>query len=139
MHCSARRAGYPSVSSRAARQQPRTRLAGGCPPHYTFAVDRLRHLRHRLRPHRGRAVPPVCRPGAGPGGKPPPPLPAAVAGPGAVSHRHRHWAAAAARWRCPARDYETRVGNPPPPPCTAAQRAGPVPPGPLPGRGPMGH
>jgi hypothetical protein len=122
MHCSARRAGYPSVSSRAARQQPpgRTRLAGGGPQHHTYAVDRLRHLRHRFRPPRGRAVPPVCRPGAGPGEKPPPPPPAAVAGPGAVHLRHRHWAAAAARWRCLAWDYESRVGNPPPPPHPAA-------------------
>jgi hypothetical protein len=114
MHCSARRAGYPSVSSRAARQQPRTRLAGGGPPHYVYSVDRLRHLRHRLRPLCGWAVPPVRRPGAGPGEKPLPPHPAAAAGPGAVHRRHRHWAAAAARWRCLARVYEPRVGNPPP-------------------------
>ena len=114
MHCSARRAGYPSVSSRAARQQLRTRLAGGGPPHYFYSVDRLRHLRHRLRPPRGRAVPPERRPGVGPGEKPLPPHPAAAAGPGAVHRRHRHWAAAAARWRCLARVYEPRVGNPPP-------------------------
>jgi hypothetical protein len=71
------------------------------------------------RPAAGRCRP-CARPGAGPGEKPPPQLPAAAAGPGAGRHRHRHWAAAAARWRCPARDYETRVGNPPPPPCPAA-------------------
>ena len=120
MHCSARRAGYPSVSSRAARQQPRTRAAGGGPPHYIYAGDRLRHLRHRLRPPCGRAVPPVCRPGAGPGEKPPPPYPAAAAGPGAVHPRHHHWAASAARCWCPARDYVARVGTPPPPPCPVA-------------------
>ena len=124
MHCWARRAGYPSVSSRAARQQPRTRPAGGSPPYYTYAVDRLRHLRHRLRPPCGRAVPPVCRPGAGPGEKPLTPPLAAVAGPGAVHHRHRHWAATAARCRCPARVNAPRVGSPPPSPSPAALRAG---------------
>jgi hypothetical protein len=84
MHCSARRAGYPSVSSRAARQQPRTRLAGGGPPHHIYAVDRLRHLRHRFRPPCGRAVPPVRRP-----------VPAR-----ARNHRHRPWPLLRARARC---------------------------------------
>ncbi len=46
MHRSARRAGYPSDSSLAERQHPRTRPAGGGPQHYNFAIDRLRHLRY---------------------------------------------------------------------------------------------
>jgi hypothetical protein len=94
MHSSARCAGYPSDSSRAERQQFRTRPAGGGPLHYDFAVDRLRHLRHCPRPPRGR---PCARFGAGPGENPPPP------GPGAVPHRHRPWAAVAGPGAVPRR------------------------------------
>jgi hypothetical protein len=46
MHRLARRAGYPSDSSRADWQQPGTRPAGRGPPYYDFAIDRLRHFRH---------------------------------------------------------------------------------------------
>ena len=61
MHCWARRAGYPSVSSRAARQQPRTRLAGGGPPHYsTPSTDSVTSATASGRPAAGR-----CRPCAG--------------------------------------------------------------------------
>ena len=128
MHCSARRAGYPSDSSRAERQQLRTRLAGGGPLHYDYAVDQLRHLRHRSRLLCGRAVPPVCsarrRPGRettatapgrrrGPGrGAPPSPLlgrrsgPGRGAPPGTTQPRAEnpppspHPVAAASRGRC---------------------------------------
>jgi hypothetical protein len=95
MHRLARRAGYPSDSSRADRHQPRARLAGGGPLLYHYAGDLLRHLRHRPgRPAAGRCH--LCaRPGAGPGEKPPSPHPAAGAGPGAVPHRHRLRAAGA--------------------------------------------
>jgi hypothetical protein len=70
MHCSARRAGYSSDSSRAKRQQTRTRPADGGPLLYDYAVDRFRHLRHRSWPHCDRAVPPAehttrRRPGRG--------------------------------------------------------------------------
>jgi hypothetical protein len=46
MHRLARRAGYPSDSSRADRQQPQARPAGGGPLFYNYAGDLLRHLRH---------------------------------------------------------------------------------------------
>jgi hypothetical protein len=96
MHCLARRAGYPSVSSRAARQQPRTRPACGGPPHYVYAVVQLRHLRHRPRPGGADRVPARCRPGrettatapgrrCGPGrGAPPSPSLGCRSGPVAV-------------------------------------------------------
>jgi hypothetical protein len=103
MHRLARRAGYPSDSSRADRHQPRARLAGGGPLLYHYAGDLLRHLRHRPgRPAAGRCH--LCaRPGAGPGEKPPSPHPAAGAGPGAVHHRHRPWAAGAGPGAVPRR------------------------------------
>ena len=103
MHRLARRAGYPSDSSRADRQQPRARPAGGGPPLYYYAGDLLRHLRHRPgRPAAGRCHP-CARPWAGPGEKPPSPHPAADVGPGAVHHRHRSRAAGAGPGAVPRR------------------------------------
>ncbi len=52
----ARRVGYPSDSSRAARQQTRTRPAGGGSLLYDYVADRRRHLRHRFRPQKRRQV-----------------------------------------------------------------------------------
>jgi hypothetical protein len=98
MHSSARRAGYPSDSSRAARQQTRTRPAGGGPLRYHYAVERFRHLRHRSWPPCGRAVPPVCSAWCRPGREPTATAPGrrcGPAGPGAVRHRRRSWAAVA--------------------------------------------
>ncbi len=46
MHRLARRAGYPSDSTRAERQQPRTRPVGAGPPHHNYAFARHRHRRH---------------------------------------------------------------------------------------------
>jgi hypothetical protein len=103
MHRSARRAGYPSDSSRAERQQFWTRPAGGGPLHYNFADDRLRQLRHRSGHLAAGRCHPCAWPGAGPGEKPSPPLPAAAAGQGAVPHCHRSWAAAAGSGAVPPR------------------------------------
>jgi hypothetical protein len=110
MHCSARRAGYPSDSSRAERQQTRTRPAGGGPLLYDYAVDRLRHLHQRSRPHCTRAVSP-------PAHHPVPALAgthrhAAIAGPGEVPLWHRSRAAAVVRALCPASDYSSPSGGP---------------------------
>jgi hypothetical protein len=138
MHSSARRAGYPSDSSRAARHQTRTRPAGGGPLLYNYAVERRRRLRHRSRPLCGLAVPPVALD----------PLSAR-----AENHRHRSRPPQRARarcttvivtgcgpGRCPARVDSTPGGGP-----AAAtvhgRRSGPgaVPLGPSPERGPVGH
>jgi hypothetical protein len=95
MHRSACRAGYPSGSSRAALQQTRTRPAGGGSLLYDYVADRLRHLHHRSRARRGRALPPDShQPCANPGGEPtanaPGRCPRSPQRPGAVPHRHRH-------------------------------------------------
>jgi hypothetical protein len=101
----ARSAGYPSISSRAARQQSRadSDAASGRRP----AALRLRRQSTPPPPppvpaaQRPGGAARCARPGAGPGGNPPQPHPAAAAGPGAVPHRHRSWAAAAARYSFP--------------------------------------
>jgi hypothetical protein len=99
LHCSACRAGHPSdcCRGRAARQQTRTRPVGGGPLLYNYAVGRLRHPRHRSRPHCGRAVPPAAH-------HPGPPLRPGRGAPPATTYR--------------------RVRNPPPPlpPAAAASR-----------------
>jgi hypothetical protein len=119
MHSSARRAGYPSDSSRAERQQTGTRPAGGGPLLYDYAVDRLRHLRHRSLPPCGRAVPLVALG----------PVPAR-----AGTRRHRTWPPLRARARCPT---VTVLGSPQrlgsgAPPATTHLRAGDPPPSPHP-------
>jgi hypothetical protein len=121
MHSSARRAGYPSDSSRAERKQTRTRPAGGGPLLYDYVVDRLRHLRHRSWPQCCRALPPGAHH----------PVPARAEKPSPPPH-----AAAAVRARCPSVTAPGRGcgagavprprllfaggGDPPPPPPSAA-------------------
>jgi hypothetical protein len=119
MHSSARRAGYPSDSSRPERQQTRTRPAGGGPPLYDCAVDRLRHLRHRSRPPCGRAVPLVALG----------PVPATATVPGSPQGLGSG-----------AGDYSSPGGGPAAVTSSARRREpGSVPLGPLPVRGPEGR
>ena len=112
MHRLARRAGYPSDSSRADRQQPRARPAGRGPLIYNYAGDLLRHLRHCPGRYAAGRCHLCARPRAGPGEKPPsPPRPperararcptVTVPGPPVL-----------ARARCPAEDYSASSGEP---------------------------
>jgi hypothetical protein len=133
MHSSARRAGYPSDSSRAARQQHRTRPAGVGPLNSaTSATGPGRTAAGRCRPR--------ARLGAGPGEKPPSPLPAAAAARARCATVTAPGPPLQARARCPAGDYTTPGGGPAA--ATAPGRRcepGSVPLGPLPERGPVGH
>jgi hypothetical protein len=136
MHRAARRAGYPSDSSRAAQHQTWTRSAGGGPWLSDYVAVRLRHIRHRP----GRSAASWCRP------------PRTTSVPArAETHRHRPWPPQRPsavphthRRRPPLRSGR---GNPPATtlpwggepssPTTLGRRSepGPVPRGPLPVRG----
>jgi hypothetical protein len=137
MHRSARRAGYPSDSSRAARQQTRTRqrAEARCTT-TTPSIDSVTSVTVPGRSAAGRCRP-CARPGAGPGEKPPPPLPAAGASFGAVHNRHRHRAAAAAPAAVP-RSGRRNPGRGPASATAPGRRCEPgtVPPGPCPGGAP---